>query len=146
MADQHVKLSRERQQKYLGTVKVQLSQLTQFDDNQPALHPNDNRVKAWKRNFRRSAIKDAINENHINAVVCNQGLDRALQAKGLSRTTLREHCNPFDYAALDFHHGELICLDGRSRVVAALDVPPWNRRWPIDLYRDGASSYNCVSD
>ncbi|QKX62532.1 uncharacterized protein TRUGW13939_09693 [Talaromyces rugulosus] len=138
LAGRQAELTREPLQKFLGTVTVQLSQLTQFEDNQPALQPNEDRVKVWKRNFRRSAVKDAIHENHLSAVVRSQSLDRALQVKGLSRTVLQAR-DSIDYVRLEFQHGELVCLDGRSRVMAARDIPPGDRLWPIDLYREDIS-------
>ncbi|KAH8691851.1 hypothetical protein BGW36DRAFT_362882 [Talaromyces proteolyticus] len=132
-------ISLERMRKWLGTVEIKLSQLTRFDDNQPALQPNEYRVDVLAKKFRRSHIQDGLHENYVKAVVSTQGLDRALRAKGLSREALQQFRDPTNYLELDFQDGELICLGGRSRVLASRKIPPWDRRWPVELYSEDIS-------
>ncbi|EED22726.1 hypothetical protein TSTA_062140 [Talaromyces stipitatus ATCC 10500] len=133
-------LALERAQRYLGTAYVKLSQITQFDDCQPALQPNSHRVDTLEKKFRRAAVEDHKNENHLNAAVRTQGLDRALQVQQLSRGAFKEQSpNPINRARLEFKDGELLFLGGRSRVLAARNIPPWDRWWPVDLYHEDIS-------
>jgi hypothetical protein len=55
----------------------------------------------------------------------------------------RSH-DPTDFPKLDFGHGGLVCLGGQSRVLAARNIPPWDRRWPVDLYLESRLTMNCA--
>lgn len=125
-------------QKYLGTADVKLSQLTEFYDCDPTLQPDSHRVEVLERKLRQSSVKDGIREHHLRAVVSTHSFELALQAEQLSRDTfLKRSCDPTDFPRLDFAHGGLTCLGGQSRVLAARNIPPWDRRWPVDLYHEG---------
>lgn len=132
------RLALERVQKYLGTADVKISQLTEFYDCEPTLQPDSHRVEVLERKLRQSSVKDGVQEHHLRAVVNAQSLDRALQVEQLSRATFLERSHdPTDFPKLDFAHGGLTCLGGQSRVLAARNIPPWDRRWPVDLYHEG---------
>jgi hypothetical protein len=83
--------------------------------------------------------------NHLRTVVSNQSLNYALQVKGLSQTELRSYSPP-DYITLEFLHSKLICLNRRSRVIAARDIPLEDQLWLINLFYKGKSLLNCVID
>ena len=141
---QDSQLALERVQRFLGTADIQLSQLTDFYDSEPALDPDKNRVEVLERKLRLSNIRDGIQEHHLRAVVSTESLDRALQTGRLSRAAFLERCHdPTNFPKLDFTHGGLMCLGGQARVLAALKIPPWGRRcWPVDLYHEG----RCTGD
>lgn len=122
-------LALEQARNYLGTVKIRVSQLTEFDSIQQPLVPRSEDVKTLEGRIWRSNLRNLKSDNHLKAVVSHTDLQRSLRAANLDESALST------WPLLEFGAGEVVCLGGRTRVRAGDSLLPRGERWwVVDLY------------
>jgi hypothetical protein len=136
--DQEVRLATERRLKYVGTAKVNISQI-HFD---PPL-PRDLDLKNLERLrgiFRKNSCRRLDVDNHVPAIVSQHDLTDALRKANVPQQSLLTN-DAHQIPRLKFPAGQLQGLHGRHRVQAGAEVlPPADRWWVVDLYLDGMST------
>ncbi|KAI1829420.1 hypothetical protein DTO006G1_9636 [Penicillium roqueforti] len=132
--DKEVRLATERRLKYIGTAKVNISQI-QFD---PPL-PRDLDLKNLERLcgiFRKNRCRRLDVDNHVPTIVSQHDLTNALRKANVPQQSLLTNV-AHQIPQLAFVVGQLRGLHGRHRVQAGAEVlPPADRWWIVDLYLD----------
>ncbi|OQE08443.1 hypothetical protein PENFLA_c096G09476 [Penicillium flavigenum] len=132
--DQEVRLATERRLKYIGTAKVNISQI-QFD---PPL-PRDLDLKNLERLrgiFRKNRCRRLDVDNHVPTIVSQHDITNALRKANVPQQSLLTNV-AHQIPQLAFVVGQLRGLHGRHRVQAGAEVlPPADRWWIVDLYLD----------
>ncbi|KAF4535056.1 uncharacterized protein LTHEOB_12861 [Lasiodiplodia theobromae] len=127
-------LDAERRQKYRGSARINLENLTFCSSNGSKL--DGEVVNDLKARFESDECFRLDKRNHIPAKIDQKVLDRALQLSGVSADALQGN-GLNGYPRLTFPHGcRLRCLDGRHRLQAASEFFRFSkdRWWTVDLY------------
>ena len=133
-----LQLTTERRQKYRGTAKINLDQISFPASQTREIDPKN--VERLCRIFSKDGCHWLDMRNYITAVVSKRQLKRARHA---ARVTAQELLrNPSDqYPHLDFSTERVQCLHGQHRIKAGEEVlPPNEQWWTVDLYLDGVLS------
>ncbi|CEO59622.1 hypothetical protein PMG11_04291 [Penicillium brasilianum] len=142
--DQEVRLATERRLKYIGTAKVNISQI-QFN---PPL-PQDLDLKNLERLrgiFLKNRCRRLDVDNHVPAILSPRDLTEALRKANVPQQSLLTN-NAHQIPHLVFVAGQLQGLHGRHRVQAGAEVlPPADRWWTVDLYLDEYANQKKPSD
>jgi hypothetical protein len=125
-------LAAEKNTKYIGSASICIENLRfQSDENKA-------NVKRLKQLFQKTSYDRIDIQNHVPAVIDEDTLSDALE---LSRISLRELGLDAtgSYPKLKFSSTfKLECLHGGDRVYAASSLLPYgDKRWVVDLYRNG---------
>lgn len=133
--DAEHQLTAERALKYQGTAKIDLNEITFSSSFTQECDPRN--IARLCEVFRKDGCRRLDPRNHVTGVVDKQSLKRARQAASVTKQDLLT--NPPDrYPHLHFQVGDVKCLHGQHRLKAASDIlPPSERWWVVDLYRDG---------
>jgi hypothetical protein len=128
-------LAQERSLKYLGTAKVYINRIVPHPSISRELDPKN--VERLSEVFSHDGCRRLDIRNHVTAVVSRQHLAVALQTAGVTTRSLKT--SPLDqYPLLEFSVGQIQCLHGQHRLVAAKEqLPPPEQWWTVDLYLDG---------
>ncbi|KAJ5588730.1 hypothetical protein N7537_011408 [Penicillium hordei] len=132
--EEEVQLASERQLKYIGTAKVNISQI-QFDPPLPR-DLDDKNLDRLRRVFRQNHCRRLDVDNHVPAIVSPHDLANALRKANVSQQSLLT-TDARQLPRISFLEGQLLGLHGRHRVQAGAEVlPPADRWWTVDLYSD----------
>ncbi|KAH1508953.1 hypothetical protein KXX29_006087 [Aspergillus fumigatus] len=134
LTDTERQLATERQLKYQGTAKINLTEIS--------LHPSVDRTIDQKNVQRLCHIflKDGCQRldirNHVTAIVSRRHLTRACHDAGLTPEELKSHQR--QYPHLRFSGHPVQCLHGQHRLKAGEEtLAPSDQWWIVDLYLDG---------
>ncbi|KAH1557733.1 hypothetical protein KXX17_007232 [Aspergillus fumigatus] len=136
LTDTERQLATERQLKYQGTAKINLTEIS--------LHPSVDRTIDQKNVQRLCHIflKDGCQRldirNHVTAIVSRRHLTRACHDAGLTPEELKSHQR--QYPHLRFSGHPVQCLHGQHRLKAGEEtLAPSDQWWIVDLYLDDIS-------
>ncbi|KAH2165026.1 hypothetical protein KXW37_006964, partial [Aspergillus fumigatus] len=136
LTDTERQLATERQLKYQGTAKINLTEIS--------LHPSVDRTIDQKNVERLCHIflKDGCQRldirNHVTAIVSRRHLTRACHDAGLTPEELKSHQR--QYPHLRFSGHPVQCLHGQHRLKAGEEtLAPSDQWWIVDLYLDDIS-------
>ncbi|KAL4891328.1 hypothetical protein BDV59DRAFT_203528 [Aspergillus ambiguus] len=136
--DAELRVSKERNQKYLGAAKVKLQQIIPHPSISTGLDSHN--VNRLCEIFRKERCRRLDVQNHVTAVVAGRQLDDALGREGLTTQSLMTNNLQGDYPLLDFRTDPVLCLHGQHRLKAGEEVLHLNDQWWIvDLYLDDIS-------
>jgi hypothetical protein len=142
LTDTERQLATERQLKYQGTAKINLSEIS--------LHPSVDRTIDEKNVERLCHIflKDGCQRldirNHVTAIVSRRHLTRACHDAGLTPEELKSHQR--QYPHLRFSGHPVQCLHGQHRLKAGEEtLAPSDQWWIVDLYLDGLTRPHLIS-
>lgn len=133
--EEELQLASERRLKYIGAVKVSISQIS-FDPPLPRNLDSKN-LDRLRGVFRKNRCRRLDVDNHVPAIVSPHNLAGALRKANVSRHSLLT-TDSSTLPRIDFPEGQLLGLHGRHRVQVGAEVlPPADRWWTVDLYSDG---------
>lgn len=129
-------LAAEREEKFRGTAKVDLNDLTFAH---PPIRKYSAKNEEWLLSaFQTDGCSPLLVDHHIPAVIDHASLQDAISISNTSSNTLLSKHSHY-WPKLTFKQGfKLLCLQGRHRVGAARKhLEEGYRWWIVDLYSDG---------
>ncbi|KAJ5117538.1 hypothetical protein N7448_011170 [Penicillium atrosanguineum] len=135
--DTELQLATERELKYQGTAKLDLSHISCHPSTARQLDQKN--VERLCEVFRNDGCYRLDVQNHVTAVVTRRHLKRARRAARITADELLSN-PPEKYPSLSFSSGQVRCLHGQHRLKAAEEtLAPSERWWTVDLYLDDIS-------